>query len=176
MDMIKSFYRNSITVIFVLISMLSFSQKQDRIWLFADSAGIDFNDLSSPIAINCNLASPCLTSFASIANNQGQLLFYTGGVDLSIRPMRIFDRYGNIMQNGDQLKGYPWVGQGNMIIPIPGDSNKYYVFIIDIDGAMGDLIYYSIVDMSLNGGLGSVISRESLLLTEYPSDQQHIAS
>ena len=171
MDMIKSYYRSSIVIIFFTLSLNCFAQKQDRIWLFADSAGIDFNDLTNPVAINCNLSNPDLTAFTCIADNQGQLLFYTGGVDLSIRPMRIFDRNGNVMQNGETLLGYPWVGQGNMIIPIPTDSNKYYVFIADENGAIGNSIYYSIVDMSLNGGLGSVISRDNLLLADHVNEK-----
>ena len=55
------------------------AQKQDRIWLFPDSAGIDFNDLNNPVAIHCNLVPPDVVS-TSIADNSGNLLFYTGGV------------------------------------------------------------------------------------------------
>ena len=169
--MIKSFYRNSVVIILFAFSLNCFAQKQDRIWLFADSAGIDFNDLQNPVAISSNIANPCGVSFTSIADRSGQLLFYSAGVDLSVRPMRIFDRNGNVMQNGETLLGYPWVGQGNMIIPIPSDSNKYYVFIADINGSIGNSIYYSIVNMSLNGGLGSVISRDNLLLTDHVNEK-----
>lgn len=169
--MIKSFYRNSLVIVFLLISILSFAQKQDRIWLFADSAGIDFNDLANPVAINCNLSNPSSASFTSIANNQGQLLFYSGGVDLTVFPIRVFDKYGNIMQNGDGLRGYPWVCQGNMILPMPGDTNKYYLLVGDRTGAMGNYIYFNIIDMSLNNHLGSVISKNNLLLTDYVNEK-----
>ncbi len=161
-------------VLFVLTSNLS-AQKQDRIWLFSDSAGIDFNDIANPVAIQSNLTDPCLTSFTSIADNSGQLLFYSGGVNLTLKPMRIFDRTENIMQGGDSLRGYPWVCQGNMIIPFPGDSTKFYVFIADRDGSIGNSIYYSIVDVTLNGGMGAVISRDNLLLTDHVNEKLNAA-
>ena len=169
--MIKSFCRNSLVVVLLLASILSLAQKQDRIWLFSDSAGIDFNDLTNPIAINCNLSNPDDVSFTSIASNQGQLLFYSGGVDLTFYSIRVFDKFGNIMQNGDGLRGYPWVCQGQMIIPMPGDTNKYYLFVGNRTGAMGNNIYYNIVDMSLNNHLGSVISKNNLLLTDYVNEK-----
>ena len=168
--MIKSLYRNIISVVFFFSSILCFAQKQDRIWLFADSAGIDFNDLANPVPLHCNLANPCLTSFTSISDNQGQLLFYTGGVDLTLKPMRIFDRNGSVMQNGDSLLGYPWVCQGNMILPMPSDSNKYFVFIANRNGSLGNTIYYSIVEIP-NGSLGTVISRNNLMLSDYVNEK-----
>ena len=157
--MIKSFCKNSISGIFVFISIACFPQKHDRIWLFADSAGIDFNDLTNPVTISSNIANPCGVSFTSIADNSGQLLFYAAGVELTFYSMRAFDKNGNVMQNGDSLRGYPWVGQGSMIIPIPADSNRYYLFIGNRTGSMGNNMYYNIIDMSLNNGLGAVVSK-----------------
>ncbi len=168
--MIKSFCKSSYIVWCIILTSNSYGQRQDRIWLFPDSAGIDFNDPSNPISINCNLVPPAGYS-SSISDNQGNLLFYTGGIDLTYKPMRIFDKNGDIMQNGDSMKGYPWVGQGNMILPMPGDTNKYYVFIAGRDGSIGNSLYYSIVDMSLNNGFGSVILRDSLFLSDHINEK-----
>lgn len=44
--------------------------------------------------------------------------------------------------------------QGVLIIPDPGDSNKYYVFHHDLN-----YLKYTIVDMSLEDGLGLVTSK-----------------
>lgn len=149
------------------------AQKQDRIWLFSDSAGIDFNDLSNPIAISSNISDPCLTNFTSIADNQGALLFYSAAVELSLSAVRVFDKNGSLMENGDSLQGYPWVGQGSMIIPMPGDSMKYYLFTGNRTGSMGDNMYYNIIDMSFNGGLGKVVSKNNLLLTDYVNEKMN---
>jgi len=171
MTMVKSYCKSSAIIILILFSLKCFAQKQDRIWLFAYQSGIDFNDISNPIPLSSNITSPGVVSFASIANNSGELLFYTAGVDLTLFPMRIFDKNGNVMHDGDSLKGYPWVCQGSMIIPFPNDSSKYYIFISDRDGAIGNSLYYSIVDMSLNNGLGSVIARENLMLSDHINEK-----
>ena len=60
---------------------------------------------------------------------------------------------------------------GNIILPMPGDSNKYILF--HQTGNYNSLpfslssteIYYSIIDISLNGGLGSVIAKNNIALT-----------
>jgi hypothetical protein len=171
MNMIKSYCRNNVLIFLLFITSNIAAQKQDRIWLFADSAGIDFNDLSNPTAINCNIGTPCFLSFTSIADRQGQLLFYVAGVDLSFTSIRIYDKHGNTMLNGDTLIGYPWIGQGCMIIPFSSDTNKYFVFISNREGGVGNSMRYSIVDMSLNGGLGLVISRNNLLLSDYINEK-----
>ena len=168
--MIKLFYKSSFFILAFVLSLELAAQKQDRIWLFPDSAGIDFNDINNPVAINCNLVPPDAVS-ASMADDSGNLLFYTGGVSLNLRPMRIFDRFGSVMQGGDTLIGYPWVSQGNMIIPFPDDPNKYYVFIANRDGALGNSLRIEVVDMSMNSGLGSVVLRDSLLLTDHINEK-----
>lgn len=105
----KLLFKNSfLSFVFLSFSVICFAQKQDRIWLFSDSSGIDFNDLLNPVAINSNITNPCLTSFASIADSNGQLLFYSAGVDLSFLSQRVYDKFGGLMENGDSLIGYPW--------------------------------------------------------------------
>ena len=163
---VNSFLRNKFLLVFFVLPFQLVAQKQDRIWLFPDSAGIDFNDLNNPVAIHCNLVPPDVVS-TSIADNSGNLLFYAGGVNLHYRAIRIFDKTGSVMLGGDTLIGYPWVGQGNMIIPFPNDTNKFYVFICNRDGGIGNSLRMAIVDMSLNLGLGEVIIRDSLILSDH---------
>jgi hypothetical protein len=162
--MLKLFFKIFIILILLLNYIICFAQKQDRIWLFSDRAGIDFNDLANPIAITSNITDPCLTSFTSIADTSGQLLFYCAGVELTFTAMRVFDKNGNLMQNGDSLQGYPWVNQGCMIIPFPNHNNLYYLFVCNIAGSSGNIVYYNIIDISLNNGLGGVVSKNNLLL------------
>ncbi len=166
--------KNSVLLIALIqFAISSLGQKQDRVWLFADSAGIDFNDLSNPVAISSNISDPCLTNFTSIADNNGELLFYSAAVELSLSAVRVFDKYGSLMENGDSLQGYPWVGQGSMILPMPGDSMKYYLLTGNRTGSMGNNMYYNIIDMSYNGGLGKVISKNNLLLTDYVNEKMN---
>ncbi len=75
----------------------------------------------------------------------GELLFTTTGYG-------IYDRYGQFMPNaGDFLAGSP-----RAIIPHPGNQDLFYV--LSWDETIAGRIAYSVVDMSLNGGLGDVVA------------------
>ena len=66
-----------IIIVAIIISAFSFSaysQKQNNIWCFGDSAGIDFNNVSNPITFSSSLDSR--GSCVSIADTNGQLFFY----------------------------------------------------------------------------------------------------
>lgn len=87
---------------------------------------------------------------ASISDNQGNLLFYTNGE-------RIWNRRNAIMANGDDLQGSQNVTQGALIVPRPGNANRYFVFTIASN--RNDLgLRYSEVDMALDNGDGAVIA------------------
>ena len=169
--MIRLFYRNSSLTLLIFLTINSSAQRQDRIWLFADSSGIDFNNLQSPLAINSNIANPCYTAFTSIADYSGNLLFYAAGVELTDQAIRVFDKNGNIMQNGDSVMGYPTVGQACLIIPFPSDSTKFYLFTSDRNSGTGNYIYYSIVNINMNNGLGDVTSKNNLLLNDFVNEK-----
>ena len=59
----------------------------------------------------------------------------------------------------------------NLFLPMPDDSNKYVLFhqVADYNAPVGlDAleIYYSNVDLSMNGGLGQVISKNNIALMQ----------
>ena len=132
--------------------MFSMAQGEGNIWHFGNNAGIDFNS-GTAVAIN----GPVHTSegSASICNASGALLFSTDGVT-------VYDANSDTMDTG--LYGHNSTSQSALIVPDPGNNNRYYVFTADY-GAFSHGINYSIVDMSLNGGLGSVVLMNSPLLT-----------
>lgn len=108
------------------------------------------------------MPSPC-----AVSDSMGNLLFYTDGE-------RIWNRNHSIMPNGnDIIKGRTDAmcmqdstdAMDVNIIPDPGNKQRYYVV-----GSVGNWVYdgvsqceqftdvrYSIVDMSLNSGLGDVL-------------------
>ncbi|MBN4066090.1 PKD domain-containing protein, partial [Candidatus Amoebophilus asiaticus] len=88
----------------------------------------------------------------------GQLLFYTNGET-------VWDRTHNAMPNGTGLNGIQFSTQAALIVPIPNDTNLYYIFTAAMEFLSISLgIQYSIVDMSLNGGLGDITVKNSPLL------------
>ncbi|MBL0341029.1 MAG: hypothetical protein IPP71_08955 [Bacteroidetes bacterium] len=60
------------------------------------------------------------------------------------------------MINGDSIVGLNWY-QELTITQDPANSNLYYLFSIGVTDSYG--LYYSVVDMSLNGGLGGVMQK-----------------
>ena len=138
------------------------AQFTDRYWAFGDSAGIDFKNTSGPQAANSILR--VRGTCASICDSAGDLLFYTGSPNWIewLNPAGP-DKFGTVvnknhqtMQNGDTLIGEGWY-QEMTIVPNPANNKLFYVFCAGVTGYIG--LYYSIVDLSYNGGLGKVIQK-----------------
>jgi gliding motility-associated-like protein len=160
--------RNIFTIVitlFLLILPGILHAQYDNIWAFGTNAGIDF---SSGTAVAITTAISTSEGSASVCDTTGHLRFYTDGTS-------VWDRNNNLMPNCTDL---PDVGinitistaQGALIVPMPGSTQKYYVFSLGkfeatADGYFGKL-YYSLIDMSLNGGLGDVIPGEKGILMD----------
>ncbi|MBL0339721.1 MAG: hypothetical protein IPP71_01685 [Bacteroidetes bacterium] len=106
-------------------------------------------------------------SCASICDTNGQLLFYSGYDDdiYSIlgppfQNGEIYNSQHNTMQNGDSIVMAAWYYE-TVIIPFPGSDSLYVVFSTNVSGNSIKGLFYLIVDMSLNGGLGGVIQKHS---------------
>ena len=119
--------------------------------MFGFGAGLDFmNAPPTPI-----FGNPINTDEggASIADTNGNLLFYTNGE--SVR-----DRNHNEMPNGGGLWGSFSSAQSAVIVPFVREDSMYYIFTTPAQlnywapGWNG--LSYSVVDMRLNGGLGDV--------------------
>jgi hypothetical protein len=149
--------------IFTLLEInILYAQNQNSIWCFGDSAGIDFRNISSPLLFSTGM--DVRGSCTSISDKNGNLLFYTGtkGVNAFNYRGLVFDRSNNVMLNGDSIEGESWYNE-HLIIPFYNDSTKYYLFTLGVLGPKG--VYYSIIDLSQNGGLGAVIKKNVALNT-----------
>lgn len=159
--------RQLLCIILCFFNIAVLAQKEGYVWAWGQNAGYDFNS-GSPVAISTafNSYGECA---ASVCDKNGQLQFYTDG---SI----IWDRIGNQMPNADNLTGLPFLNtmtptgsctQGAVIMPMPDSEGKYYVFSLSEGEEMqkAGRLYYSVVDMSLNGGLGDIVpSRKGILI------------
>ena len=129
------------------------SQNEAAIWYFGRNAGLDFNS-GTPVALTDGaLRTP--EGCAAISDFNGNLLFYTDGIT-------IWDRSHIPMPNGSGLTGHPSSTQSGIIVPFPGDPDLYYVFSVDELGNPNGL-QYSIVNMTLDGGLGDVSIKNQFL-------------
>ncbi len=155
--------------VFILLSPISlFSQKETNTWYFGSWAGLDFNGGSAVALTNSAMAASEGTAAMS-DKNTGQILFYTDGVS-------VWDKTNSVMPNGTGLLAAPSTSQAALIVPDPGNVNQYYLFAVDQQaGGMGSSgsggLTYSIVDMTLNGGLGNVSATKNIPLVTPTTEQ-----
>ncbi len=147
-----------ITVTFLLFLLgltaarAQYNTPQNNVWAFGWGAGLDFNS-GSPVSIAS--ASYTWEGNASVCDASGALLFYTDGVT-------VFNRAGTAMPSGATIVAYPTnsATQGAVIARVAGSKTQYYVFSIEQVLATTSFCHlsYSIVDMSLAGGMGDVVA------------------
>ena len=130
-------------------------------WYFGDHANITFNTV--PPSYTLGSAINSIESCASISDSNGVLLFYSDGVN-------VYNKNHTQMPNGFGLNGHNSTTQGAYIVPYPKHPKLYYLFTMDAqDGAFGGgacaCLSFSIIDMSLLGGLGNVTVKNTLLYT-----------
>lgn len=170
---------------FLFYSITSHAQGHENTMLFGyeggsaspneDKFGINiltFTDGSLNITDNQSAEAFFNDACATISDSNGQLLFYTNGID-------IFDKSHQVMQNGGLINDFNATGfdppQSAIIIPWPERPGKYILFHLDeewfeypdgwvLGGGTG--CFYSVVDMGLNNGLGKVIQKKISIVTD----------
>lgn len=140
------------------VPLFALAQGEGDVWAFGTGAGIDFSS-GSPVSIatSCN----AFEGSASISSETGSLLFYSNG-------KTVWNRDHDVMPGGASLMGSDpsSTTQACAIVPVPGSDSLFYVFSLESFGLPEPGLYYSIVDMSLDGGLGDVIADETGILLE----------
>ncbi len=140
-----------IVCIAAFICCNAFSQSYDNNWIFGDSASLNFESVDPVSGVSSIMT---YEACASISDSIGNLLFYTNGE-------KVWNRNHEIMENGEELE----IGgvlspfgssltQGVIVVPKPEIKNMLYV--IQIQAGSIDGLNYSVIDMSLNDGLGKV--------------------
>ncbi|MBK8845331.1 MAG: PKD domain-containing protein [Bacteroidetes bacterium] len=140
-----------IALLFVLFSLNQLSgQNQASQWYFGNYAALDFMS-GAPVSIGTS-AMAMLEGVSSIADASGNLLFYTNG-------STVWNANNTIMPNGTGLSGNNNSAQAALIIPYPGNTAAYIIVTTPTNG-LGTMDY-SIIDMTLNGGLGDVVIKNT---------------
>lgn len=156
-----------------------FSQGFTNIWQLGYDAGppyqkcfFDFNG-GQPTVDSVVRPMNLRAEEAIICDSFGQLLFYTNGIYVA-------NRNHSPMPNGNGLNpglftndwisnGLP-IFQGALILPFPNQTNKYILIHETLDYSANThptTLYYSFVDMSLDGGLGDIYEKNDTLLERY---------
>ena len=133
------------------------SRASKRWWYFGQNAKLDFgvSGTATPKALTTSGAAATAIKAEGttvVSNRDGDLLFYSDG-------LTIWDRNGGVMLNSTGLSGSSTATQAVAAFPLNSEEKLYVVISNSVHAnstmAHGEL-YYSVVDMSANGGLGAV--------------------
>ncbi len=137
------------------------AQREAANWFFGVNAGLSFNtgvpQLLSDSQVNT------LEGCSTISDENGGLLFYTDGVT-------VWNRMHEIMSNGTDLNGSFSSTQSSIVVPNPTNTNIYYIFTTDVVDAydpttsQSNGFNYSVIDITLDGGLGAVTDKNINLM------------
>lgn len=155
-----------------LFTMQLSAQKETNWWFFGVKAGLNFNLLQNATATggtvvpNMPKAVPghimtqegCFT----ISDTNGNLMMSGDGSS-------IWNKNGTVMPGAINLGGGSSASQSGILVPVPGSTTRYYsLSVAQEQGASG--IQYAIVDMTMNGNLGGIVSKNNQLLAG-PTDE-----
>ena len=160
-------------ILFLLINLNAltlFAQKQNNQWCFGNTGAIDFNTVPPSFVTGAALST--FEGSASVADRlTGSLLFYTDGVT-------VWNANNQVMTNGTGLLG----GTASLlssttaavIVPKPGNSSLFYIVTID-EQSSNNGVRYSVIDMTLNGGLGDVVAgQKNIFLFQTNSEKLEV--
>ncbi|MBK7681137.1 MAG: T9SS type A sorting domain-containing protein [Bacteroidetes bacterium] len=141
----------------------SIAQYSNKVWCFGDSAGVIFTNSVTYFSTG----ESSLSASVSIANAQDSLLFYGSSVHPAAyingwkKNGRLKNKLHQTMQNGDSLICLGWY-HDMIIVPKSVTDSSFYVFLAGVSGPYFGL-YYCIVDLKLNNGLGVVTQKNVML-------------
>ncbi len=170
------------TILFGLSYLSLHAQLSDKVWLggyeeFPGVPGYGQFELrfqngglqvaQTPLAFN-------LESTSSVASDpEGNLLFYSNGCEVANRNHVVMPNGSGLNPGSISEQVCPWKGyivpQGALNLPMPDDSLRYCLLQIGAAYDPGRKLrlgpfYYSVIDMSLQNGLGDVASKNNVLL------------
>jgi hypothetical protein len=169
----------SIIVLMVVFDVAA--QKHDYVWLMGQNSQNTIEHAGT--VIDFNISPPDIyyefrdmffrQATASICDTAGNLLFYTNGIYIA-------NSLGEPMENGMGLNPGPhaetWqdygyiLDQGAMVLPLPESDSLYYLLHLDRElnqeqsGTESLHFYYTLIDISANNGLGTVIDKNQVVL------------
>lgn len=172
----------------LLAPTLIVAQQYDKVWALSSPVStLTFDGDSVTPGVIADSTTLSFVTIGSICDSSGNFLFYSNG--LAVR-----NRYGHIMPHGDSLS-YPsrfysyQIPQGEasqqalVILPLPNDSNLYYIFhftptdtVLAQGGYEANNLYYSIVDMRLDSGRGDLIEKNVPILQHQILSASRIAA
>lgn len=130
-----------------------------RYWAFGNNVKIDFGTNGSTATAKVNAGSTDISEGATTVSDLiGNLLFWASG-------SQVWDKNGNTMGNSAGLNGSPTATQAVAVFPLDATAKTYIIVTNSASSGTGPgELYYSVIDMTLNSGLGGVTSTKNIKL------------
>ena len=164
----------------LLVPKFVLSQNQDKLWLMGyGCCSLNFSGINMDFRSGILVISPVVRHFNFMETN-GQICDSTGNTLFCSNGIYVANALYDTMLNGSGLNPSAYttaqnqyglhLPQANLVIPMPGDSSKYYLFHETSDDYNNTFatfyLYYSIIDMNLDGGLGGVVQKNTVLMND----------
>lgn len=156
-----------VLILSLFISINVAGQGEAANWYFGFGAGMQFDRNSGTVTSVSDGQLSTNEGCATISDADGNLLFYTDGIT-------VYNRNHLVMPNGNGLFGDPSSTQSAIIVPKPDDDDIYYIFTVDIQFQNEPVHHgfnYSVVDMTLDGGLGDITFDKNIKLLDRTSEK-----
>lgn len=140
--------------------------KRTTHWYFGYGAGLDFSSGTPVVDTNSNIHSNEAT--ITMSDTCGNLLFYST-YDSNQYKIILYDKNHQLMQNGE-LNSCCHTGQIGCVQQ-PDNDSIYFIFYSHLVGNPDGKLYYAIINMNTNGGLGSIISKDNVLIDSLATEK-----
>ncbi|MFN7913197.1 MAG: T9SS type A sorting domain-containing protein [Bacteroidota bacterium] len=160
--------------LFIFFSFVLFANAQTqqallnrtKHWRFGHKAGLDFNTITGVPTVFNGSNGVVYEGNSCISDTLGNLLFYCSGDT-------VWNKNHQMMLNGAGMKSDKITILNSCIIPKPGNANQYFLFVNECinNNCGGGKLFYSLIDMTLDGGNGAVVLGQKniqLSLDAYP--------
>jgi len=154
-------------ILTLFISLNVIGQGEATNWYFGFGAGMQFDQATGTTTVVNDGQLSTNEGCSTISDANGNLLFYSDGIT-------VWNRNHQIMPNGTGLFGDPSSTQSALVVPKPDDPDIYYIFTVDVQlqgEPVNNGFNYSVIDMSLDGGLGAVTSDKNIKLLDRCSEK-----
>ncbi|MBL0180737.1 MAG: hypothetical protein IPP96_00040 [Chitinophagaceae bacterium] len=152
-------------LLFIFVVQPSFAQKEISNFHYSNT-GITYNS-GNPQTIPGIPTPNSEWSIATISDSIGNVLFdfsYTNPTVGSFRNGVILDKNYQVMPGSNLFGPHYGYGSTALVAPVPSNNSKYYLFYQvsqTFSSSARWVLKYAVIDMSLNGGLGNVISADN---------------
>jgi hypothetical protein len=158
--------KNILKVIGIMLLLpIPVSAQTGTIWRmnnnFSNQKEFNFNAGNPIYSQNCPLGCATLEGNSTMDDTNGNVILQSNG-------NTVYDGNWNILPNGDSIGRGAGASNGCLILPHPGNPNQYYIFSVDAgtnlnDDTLAVGLQYAIADMTMNGGLGAITSKNNIL-------------